>query len=222
MTQRDSDSLENNTIKVITLAEAIRARPKLYVGSIDQKGLCWLVCLLVLESIDGVAIRREIDGARFRATRVEIVLHSDRSVTVHDNGRGLPVGEVTLGGREISRAEEILTNLSVPAYNGLAITNALSQRLTLKVLRDGYEWQQEYRAGMPTTDLVRVSSSDQHGPGVRFLPEGEIFSALDYDFDSLTEELRKLASSHSNLTIKITDERITAEGRSHKTLLLGE
>jgi DNA gyrase subunit B len=204
---------QRSTIKQIITADAIRLRPKMYIGSCDQKGLCRLVCLLVLEAIDGVALRLDRKGPQFRVTRVDVALHFDGFVTVFDNGRGLPVDASTpiFGQPYESLAENILTKLIVPARNGLAIANALSRQLDLKIFRDGYEWQQEYRAGVPITELSRRTLTDQHGTCIRLLPDSEVFGIAALDFQLLTHELAALVLDHPGLRIKVTDERHTDE-----------
>ncbi|UWZ83973.1 DNA topoisomerase subunit B [Occallatibacter riparius] len=157
--------------------------------------------------MDGVALHLE-EQAQIAAVRVEVVLHSDGSVTVFNDGRGLPVDRDGIEPHK-SRAEKILTSLYAPAMNGLAIANALSQQLNLKIFRDGNVWQQEYRAGNPTNELMRAGTSSRHGTQIHFLLDPGIFSTTEFDFDSLSRDLRTLASKHANLTIKLTDERTT-------------
>lgn len=185
----------------------------MYVPSTDQKGVCRLVSDLALDSLEGVALHVGNQDSDLRATRIEILLHPDGFVTVLDNGQGLPV-EVQTGAQmhpresNIPWAQAILTNLYVgEVRNGLAIVNALSQQLNLRIFRDGHIWEQEYRAGVPITQLSKTGATDQHGIWVRFAPDSAVFSDAVFDFQALTEELQKLVQSHLGLSIRLTDER---------------
>lgn len=200
----------NDGIRIITVAEAIRARPKMYVGSTDQDGLCLLVKNLIMEAIDGVAHHIWEQGSNFRASTVEVTLHAEGFVSVVDDGCGLPV-ELDPArfdeSKKVSRAEKILRKLWVPARNGLAIANALSEQLNLKIFRDGCVWEQEYRAGEPTSELSKTGTTDQHGTSAHFLPDRTIFTTVNFDFELLAKELETMASKHTMLTIKLRDER---------------
>jgi DNA gyrase subunit B len=99
--------------------------------------------------------------------------------------------------------------MRVPARNGLHIVNSLSQQLNLKILRDGYMWEQEYHAGEPATKLSKTGATDQHGTSIHFLPDSQIFSTIAYSFQLLAQELHSLQSKHPALTIKLIDERHT-------------
>lgn len=207
----------NDLIKVVTAIEAIRARPKMFVGSTDQKGLCWLVHLLILNAIDGVAYHREKPDTRFRASRIDVFLHLDGYATVLDNGPGVPV-DLTAAEQPnfkdpgIPWLEYLFTTLFAPGMNPLPIVSALSQHLRITVDRNGGVWEQEYRAGKPATGLSRVGASDQHGTSIRFLADSAIFSTVSYDFDTLAEDIRTLASDHPGLAVTLIDEREVDQG----------
>jgi DNA gyrase subunit B len=203
-------------ITVLEGLEAVRKRPGMYIGSTGPRGLHHLVYEIVDNSVD--------EALAGYCDEVRIVLHPDNSVTVSDNGRGIPVETMAKEGRPA--AEVVLTVLHAGGkfgdgggYKvsgglhgvGSSVVNALSERLHLKIERDGAVWEQDYERGKPMTKLERGAPSDQHGTEITFLPDLEIFEEIEYDFETLSERLRETAFLTRGLKIALTDER--GEGR---------
>jgi DNA gyrase subunit B len=192
--------------------EAVRKRPGMYIGSTGTRGLHHLIYEVMDNSVDE-ALAGECD-------HVEIVIHPDNSVTVTDNGRGIPVD--VLPGQGRPAAEVVLTVLHAGAkfgdgggYKvsgglhgvGVSVVNALSESLALTVWRDGFEWTQSYERGDPTTDLRRGEATDRRGTSITFLPDLEIFDTLDYDRSVLAQRFREMAFLSNGLLIEYADER---------------
>jgi DNA gyrase subunit B len=203
-------------ITVLEGLEAVRKRPGMYIGSTGPRGLHHLVYEIVDNSVDE-ALAGYCDAVR-------VVLHPDNSVTVTDDGRGIPVETMAKEGRPA--AEVVLTVLHAGGkfgegggYKvsgglhgvGSSVVNALSERLHLKIGRDGAVWEQDYERGKPMTKLEKGAASDQHGTTITFLPDLEIFEEIGFDFDTLAERLRETAFLTRGLKIELIDER--AEGR---------
>jgi DNA gyrase subunit B len=203
-------------ITVLEGLEAVRKRPGMYIGSTGPRGLHHLVYEIVDNSVDE-ALAGYCDAVR-------IVLHPDNSVTVTDDGRGIPVGIMEKENRPA--AEVVLTVLHAGGkfgdgggYKvsgglhgvGSSVVNALSERLHLKIETDGAVWEQDYERGKPQNKLEKGAPSDQHGTEITFLPDLEIFEEIDFDFETLSERLRETAFLTRGLKIELIDER--AEGR---------
>ncbi|MSQ33988.1 MAG: DNA topoisomerase (ATP-hydrolyzing) subunit B [Dehalococcoidia bacterium] len=198
-------------IQVLQGLEGVRRRPGMYVGSTDQKGLHHLVYEIVDNAVD-----EAMAGA---CTHVEIVIGKDNVVTVTDNGRGIPVDTHPQTG--LSALETVMTTLhaggkfggkSYQVSGGLhgvggSVVNALSSWERARVHRDGQVYQMEFRRGKKATELQVVGETDHTGTVISFLPDSEIFAALDYDFETLAERFRELAYLNKGLAIYFRDER---------------
>jgi DNA gyrase subunit B len=199
-------------ITVLEGLEAVRKRPGMYIGSTGPRGLHHLVYEVVDNSVDE-ALAGHCDSVR-------VVLHPDNSCTEEDNGRGIPVETMAKEGRPA--AEVVLTVLHAGGkfgdgggYKvsgglhgvGVSVVNALSERLHLKIQRDGNVWEQDYERGKPMTDLVKGDASKEHGTSITFLPDLEIFEEIEFDFQTLSERLRETAFLTRGLKIELVDER---------------
>ncbi len=198
-------------IQVLEGLEAVRKRPGMYIGSTGPKGLHHLVYEIVDNSID--------EAVGGYCTRVEVIIHRDNSVTVCDNGRGIPVDIHPLMG--IPAIEVIMTTLHSggkfggSGYTisgglhgvGLSVVNALSSLMEVNVQRDGHSYRQNYEKGKPTSELQVTGDTDKHGTSIKFWPDPEIFEELVFDRETIQQRLRELAFLNKGLTIVLTDER---------------
>jgi DNA gyrase subunit B len=215
-----SASYDAQDITVLEGLEAVRKRPGMYIGSTGVMGLHHLVYEVVDNSVD--------EALAGFCSEVSVTIHPDNSVTVVDNGRGIPVAMHEKEGRPA--VEVVLTVLHSGGkfgdgggYKvsgglhgvGVSVVNALSERLLVEIRRDGYVWSQEYSRGAPQGELRRgeeLSAGAPTGTTVTFLPDADIFESLDFDFRTLEERLRETAFLTRGLHISIVDER--AEGHS--------
>ncbi len=204
-------------ITVLEGLEAVRKRPGMYIGSTGPRGLHHLVYEIVDNSVD--------EALAGYCDKVTIVIHPDNSVTVADDGRGIPVGIMEKENRPA--AEVVLTVLHAGGkfgdgggYKvsgglhgvGSSVVNALSERLHLKIQTDGAVWEQDYERGKPMTKLEQGAATDEHGTEITFLPDFEIFEDIEYDFQTLAERIRETAFLTRGLRLELTDER--GEGQS--------
>ena len=204
-------------IKVLEGLEAVRKRPAMYVGSTGPTGLHHLVYEIVDNSID--------EALAGFCDQIDVTIHIDNSITVVDNGRGIPV-DMHESGK--SAAEVVLTVLHAggkfdnDAYKvsgglhgvGVSVVNALSETLDLEIWRDGHVYQQSYERGRPTTPLVPSGTSKRRGTKIRFKPDTQVFETIDFSFDTLSQRLRELAFLNGGVVITLDDER--EEGKSHR------
>jgi DNA gyrase subunit B len=206
------DGYSAKDITVLEGLEAVRRRPGMYIGSTGPRGLHHLVYEVVDNSVDE-AIAGHCD-------RVTVTLHPDNSVTVVDDGRGIPVEEHEKEKRPA--VEVVLTTLHAGGkfgdgggYKvsgglhgvGVSVVNALSERLHLEVRRDGYTWTQDYVRGDPQGALARRAKTKETGTTITFLPDGEVFEEIIVDYETLVERLRETAFLTRNLRIELVDER---------------
>jgi len=211
-----ADDYGADKIKVLEGLEAVRKRPAMYIGSTGAPGLHHLVYEIVDNSID--------EALAGFCDQVNVTIHIDHSITVIDNGRGIPVDPMPDGR---SAAEVVLTVLHAggkfenAAYKvsgglhgvGVSVVNALSERLDLEIWRNGQVYQQSYERGTPVTELVATGTTQRRGTKVTFKADPQIFETTEYSFDTLAQRLRELAFLNGGIVITIDDER---DGKSHK------
>ncbi|NLJ67479.1 MAG: DNA topoisomerase (ATP-hydrolyzing) subunit B [Clostridiales bacterium] len=215
--QRNRNDYDESQIQVLEGLEAVRKRPGMYIGSTSIRGLHHLVYEVVDNSID--------ESMAGFCDEIIVTIHKDMSVTVQDNGRGIPVGiqekmhkpavEVALtmlhaGGKFGSGGYSVSGGLHGV---GVAVVNALSEWLAVKVKRNGHVYTQRYERGVTKTQLEIVGDTEETGTTITFKPDHLIFDELDFSYDTLRSRLRELAFLNAGLRIEIWDER-TDEGES--------
>ncbi len=207
-----SGSYGAQDITVLEGLEAVRKRPGMYIGSTGTRGLHHLIYEVMDNSVD--------EALAGEADHIEIAIHPDNSVTVYDNGRGIPVD--IMEKEQKPAAEVVLTVLHAGGkfgdgggYKvsgglhgvGVSVVNALSEELHLTIWRDGFEWTQSYERGVPKGELKKGDKSDKQGTLITFLPDLEIFETIDYDRTILEQRFREMAFLTRGLKIDFTDER---------------
>ncbi len=206
-----------DSIKVLGGMEAVRKRPAMYIGSTGDLGLHHLVYEVVDNSVD--------EALAGYADKIDVTIHIDNSITVVDNGRGIPVEDMTLDdGQKLPAAQVVMTTLHAggkfdsSTYKvsgglhgvGVSCVNALIEELELEIWRDGLTWEQTYSKGEPTSKLKKAGATKKRGTKVRFLPDKSIFTgSTEYNYDTLAQRLRELAFLNKGLLITLTDERTT-------------
>ncbi|HEX6559054.1 MAG TPA: DNA topoisomerase (ATP-hydrolyzing) subunit B [Longimicrobiales bacterium] len=215
-----ADSYNAGQIQVLKGLEAVRKRPGMYIGSTGARGLHHLVYEVVDNAVD-----EALGGF---CDHIDVVIHPDNSVTVWDNGRGIPVDmhptekipglEVAMtilhaGGKFDKRSYKVSGGLHGV---GVSVVNALSEKLDVEVRRDGKIYQQTYVRGAKTTELEVTGKTKESGTTVTFKPDHEVFTELTYNFDTLANRLRELAFLNKGLKITLADERSDETNKPHK------
>ncbi len=202
-------------IRVLDGLEAVRLRPGMYIGDTGKDGLHHLVFEIVYNSID--------EAMAGYCNLIQVIINADNSVTVIDNGRGIPVDIHPEKG--VSALELVMSTLHAGgkfgdgAYSvssglhgvGASVVNALSKWMRAEIKRDGKVWRQEYKLGVPQDSVKPVGKSEEIGTTVTFLPDDEIFGDINFDFDMLAERLRELAFLNKGVEISLRDERTDSE-----------
>jgi DNA gyrase subunit B len=207
-----SSSYGAKDITVLEGLEAVRKRPGMYIGSTGTRGLHHLIYEVMDNSVD--------EALAGEADHVDIAIHPDNSVTVSDNGRGIPVDIMEKEGKPA--AEVVLTILHAGGkfgdgggYKvsgglhgvGVSVVNALSEKLWLNIFRDGHEWSQYYERGIPQGPLEKGAKTDRRGTSITFLPDLEIFETIDYERGTLEQRFREMAFLTKGLQIDFADDR---------------
>lgn len=209
--EQENKKYDENQIQVLEGLEAVRKRPGMYIGTTSSRGLHHLVYEIVDNSID--------EALAGYCKKIEVKINKDNSITVTDDGRGMPVGIHPKMGK--STVEVIMTVLHAGGkfggggYKvsgglhgvGASVVNALSEDCTVTVKREGYVWQQSYKRGKVLGDIKKIGESNETGTMTYFKPDSEIFEELEFDFEVLSQRLRELAFLNKGIYIKLIDER---------------
>ncbi len=204
-------SYDARSITVLEGLEAVRKRPGMYIGSTGERGLHHLVYEVVDNAVD--------EALAGYCDTIDVTLLADGGVRVYDDGRGIPVDEHPVEHRPA--VEVVMTTLHAggkfdgKSYAvsgglhgvGVSVVNALSARLDVEICRDGYVWSQSYARGEPVGPLVRGAPSQETGTTITFWPDGQIFEATDWSFETLSRRMQEMAFLNRNLAITITDQR---------------
>ena len=211
MLEENKQSYDESQIQVLEGLEAVRKRPGMYIGSTSSRGLHHLVYEIVDNSID--------EALAGYCNNIDVTINSDNSITVVDDGRGMPVGIHPKMGK--STVEVIMTVLHAGGkfggggYKvsgglhgvGASVVNALSESCEVTVTREGKVWQQKYSRGNVLCDVTEIGEAEGNGTKVTFKPDETIFDTTEYDFDILAHRLRELAFLNKGISISLTDDR---------------
>jgi DNA gyrase subunit B len=210
----NNGSYTGENIRILEGLEAVRLRPAMYIGSTGEMGLHHLVYEVVDNSVD--------EALAGYAKKIDVTIHVDNSVTVVDDGRGIPVDLMALPNGEMMPAVQVvLTKLhaggkfDASTYKvsgglhgvGVSCVNALSQEFNVEIWRDGHTWEMDFSCGAPTSELRQAGTSKRRGTKVHFLPDKSIFTATEFNYDTLAQRLREMAFLNKGLEITLTDER---------------
>lgn len=213
----DESSYGASDIQVLEGLEAVRKRPGMYIGSTGPRGLHHLVYEIVDNSVD--------EALAGHCDNIDVVILGDGAVRVSDNGRGIPVDEHPVEKR--STVEVVLTTLHAGGKFGgggyavsgglhgvgSSVVNALSQKLTVSVRRQGFEWTQSYQDGVPDAPLAQGSATDDTGTTITFWPNSTIFETVDFEYEILRTRFQQMAFLNKGLRINLADERPSSSGR---------
>lgn len=222
MSEEKKQNYSADSIQVLEGLEAVRKRPAMYIGDVGPKGLHHLVYEVVDNSID--------EALAGHATTINVFINEDNSITVNDDGRGIPVA---MHAKEKKSALEVVMTVlhaggkfDKDSYKvsgglhgvGVSCVNALSTDLKATVYRDGKIYQQEYKIGKPQYDVKEIGTTDKRGTEVTFLPDDSIFIVSEYKFDTLANRLRELAYLNKGIRLTLTDkrEKSTEEGNEEE------
>ena len=207
-------SYTGENIRILEGLEAVRLRPAMYIGSTGEMGLHHLVYEVVDNSVD--------EALAGYAKKIDVIIHIDNSITVVDDGRGIPVDMMSVGnGETMPAVQVVLTKLhaggkfDASTYKvsgglhgvGVSCVNALSQEFGVEIWRDGHTWEMDFSCGAPISELRQAGTSKRCGPKGHFLPDKSIFTATEFNFDTLAQRLREMAFLNKGLEITLTDER---------------
>ncbi|MGA1564065.1 MAG: DNA topoisomerase (ATP-hydrolyzing) subunit B [Pontimonas sp.] len=214
----EEDSYGASDIQVLEGLEAVRKRPGMYIGSTGPRGLHHLVYEIVDNSVD--------EALAGHCDQINVVIGKDGGVRVSDNGRGIPVDDHPVEKR--STVEVVLTTLHAGGKFGgggyavsgglhgvgSSVVNALSERLTVEVKRQGKHWTQSYRNGVPEGPLAESGKTEETGTTIEFWPNSNIFETVEFDYETLKTRFQQMAFLNKGLQIEVVDERVSAGGRS--------
>jgi DNA gyrase subunit B len=216
----ENGSYTGENIKILEGLEAVRLRPAMYIGSTGEMGLHHLVYEVVDNSVD--------EALAGYCKKIEVVIHVDNSITVVDDGRGIPVDMMPLSnGTMMPAVQVVLTKLhaggkfDASTYKvsgglhgvGVSCVNALSQEFNVEIWRDGFTWEMDFSCGDPVSELRKAGTSKRRGTKIHFLPDKTIFTVTEFNYDTLAQRLREMAFLNKGLTISLTDER-TADAKT--------
>ncbi|ADK13120.1 DNA topoisomerase (ATP-hydrolyzing) subunit B [Clostridium autoethanogenum] len=219
MMQEKKQTYDENQIQVLEGLEAVRKRPGMYIGSTSSRGLHHLVYEIVDNSID--------EALAGYCDKINVIIHKDNSITVTDNGRGMPVGmhhkmkkptvEVIMtilhaGGKFGGGGYKVSGGLHGV---GASVVNALSEICEVEVKRESHIWRQVFKRGKVASGLDIIGDSEEHGTKIHFKPDAEIFDEIEYDYDTLAQRLRELAFLNKGIKIRLEDERDDKEEIFH-------
>ena len=212
----DGGSYTGENITVLEGLAAVRLRPAMYIGSTGEQGLHHLVYEVVDNSVD--------EALAGHATKIDVTIHVDNSITVVDDGRGIPVDNKTMPNGDVLPAVQVVLTVlhaggKFDASNykvsgglhgvGVSCVNALSEQFDVEIWRDGFAWEMDFSKGDPVSELRKMGPSKRKGTKVHFLPDKSIFTVHEYNYDTLANRLRQLAFLNKGIEINLTDERTT-------------